>query len=73
VLFRSDLDVPQTHIHSNLEWEVKAQFVEQKLMLGSSLGVTKFIIVRGAILPPLYVILKSDLDVPQTHLRGHSV
>jgi hypothetical protein len=38
------------------------------LPLASALGVTKFIIVAGMILVSLCFLLKSDLDVQQTHL-----
>ncbi len=66
VLLKSDLDIQQTHL--------RLQFVEQKLMLNSSLGVTKFIIATDTILVILCsATLKSDLNVQQTHLRGRFV
>jgi hypothetical protein len=37
--------------------------------LAPALDVTKFIIVKDMILATLFVLPKSDLDVPQTRLR----
>jgi hypothetical protein len=41
--------------------------------LAPALGVSKFIIITNMIMVTIVVLLKSDLDAQQTHLRGQFV
>ncbi len=47
----------------------EAALLNKSSCLVRALGVTKFINMRYVILVTLFVILKSDLDVQQTHIR----
>jgi hypothetical protein len=47
--------------------------LNESLCLAGSLGVTKFTILREMILITFFVLLKSVLEVQQTHLRGQFV
>ncbi len=46
----------------------EASLLNKSSCLDATLGVTKFIAVNGISLVTLFVLLKSDLDVQQTHL-----
>jgi len=47
----------------------KSSLLNKCSCLAPTLGVTKFIIVKDMISVTLFVLLKSDIDVQQTHLN----
>ncbi len=69
---------PVKHKHFSISLStnqgIRGKFVEQKLELSCSLGVTEFITIIAIVLVTHFVgLLKSNLDVQQTHLRGQFV